>query len=64
MSKKISLLKRIEERWFWFFVSPWLLGFLVFTLGPMTSSLIMSFTNWDIFTQAQYVGMQNYTDLF
>jgi multiple sugar transport system permease protein len=64
MRKRCSPLRRIEERWFWIFVSPWIVGFLVFTLGPMISSLVMSFSHWDIFTAPSYVGMKNYRDLF
>ena len=30
------------------FISPWLLGFIVFFAGPIVASFLLSFTNWDI----------------
>jgi multiple sugar transport system permease protein len=45
----------------WLFASPWILGFLLWTVGPMVASLGIAFTNWDLITQPQLVGMQNFT---
>jgi len=42
-------------------ISPWIIGFLVFTLGPMVASLIFSFTNYRIINQPKWAGWQNYT---
>src|SRR3954467_5670 len=53
-----------RETWAAFaFISPWLFGFFVFTAGPMVASLILSFTDYSIIQQTQYVGLQNYHDL-
>jgi multiple sugar transport system permease protein len=49
--------------WFYLFVSPWLVGFLVFLLGPMVASLYLSLTDWDTFTAPTWVGLQNYVTL-
>ncbi|WP_433168037.1 carbohydrate ABC transporter permease [Kribbella sp. CA-247076] len=49
---------------FWLFISPWLIGFCVFTVGPMLSSLYVSLTSWDLITPPQYVGLANYTEAF
>lgn len=46
------------------FISPWILGFLAFTLLPMLTSLFYSFTNYSVLSPAQFVGIQNYVDLF
>ena len=46
------------------FISPWLLGFLVFTAGPMLFSLYSSFTNYDITSRFDWVGLKNYVTLF
>ncbi len=61
-----SALHRIktEKRWFFFFISPWLIGFLVLTVGPMIFSFIMSFTDWDMLTKMKFIGIQNYINLF
>src|SRR4051794_20125655 len=55
--------RRQEALWFYLFVSPWLVGFLVFLLGPMVSSIYLSMTDWDSFTPAKWVGLDNYRRL-
>ena len=57
---RLSKRRRQEALWFYLFVSPWIIGFLVFLLGPMLSSLYLSMTNWDSFTPAKWVGFDNY----
>ena len=52
-----------QARWGWLFVSPWILGFLVFTAGPMLTSLFLSFHVYDLHT-LEYVGGENYRRLF
>ena len=42
------------------FISPWLVGFLVFTAYPMVASLYYSFTNYKVLAPPQWVGLQNY----
>ena len=44
----------------WAFLSPNLLGFLIFIAGPLLFSLFVSFTNWDAFGNGDYVGLANY----
>lgn len=46
------------------YLSPWLIGFLVFTLYPMGSSLYFSFTHYDLLGVPEPVGLQNYTFMF
>ncbi|HZG58427.1 sugar ABC transporter permease [Paenibacillus sp.] len=46
------------------FLSPWLIGLFAFTLGPMLSSLYFSFTSFDLFSSASWVGAQNFQDIF
>ena len=48
----------------WLFALPWFLGFLVFTAGPMLYSLYTSFTKYNITTDPQWIGLDNYTSLF
>ena len=45
------------------FVSPWVIGFLVFTLGPCFYTLVVSFMKWDLMTEPEFVGLQNYINL-
>jgi multiple sugar transport system permease protein len=46
------------------FISPWLLGFLVFTAGPMLFSLYASFTNYNITSKFDFIGLDNYIEMF
>lgn len=44
------------------FISPWLIGFILFSLGPMLLSLFMSFTRWSMLSPPQWVGWENYQE--
>lgn len=46
------------------FISPFIIGFLIFTLYPIFASLYLSFTRYDLFTSPQWVGLRNYTEMF
>jgi multiple sugar transport system permease protein len=48
----------------WLFASPWIIGFFLWTLGPMLASLFYAFTNWDLITTPTYVGLANFTTMF
>ncbi|WP_344472577.1 sugar ABC transporter permease [Glycomyces algeriensis] len=56
MSKR----RRKEALFFWLFISPWLIGFVGFLLGPMIASVYISLTEWDSFTPPEWVGLDNY----
>jgi ABC-type sugar transport system permease subunit/ABC-type glycerol-3-phosphate transport system substrate-binding protein len=45
------------------FASPWIVGFAVLTGGPILCSVVLSFTRYDVLTQARYVGLANYRDV-
>jgi multiple sugar transport system permease protein len=55
---------RREEREGYLFISPWIIGFLVFTAGPMLASLILSLARWDVFSPPQFVGLANFRRMF
>jgi multiple sugar transport system permease protein len=46
------------------FLAPWLLGFLVFTLGPVLASLYLSFTKFDLLRPPVWMGADNYVRMF
>ncbi|WP_052168776.1 carbohydrate ABC transporter permease [Actinoalloteichus spitiensis] len=46
------------------FLSPWMIGALLLTVGPMVASLYLSFTNYNLFTAPEWVGLDNYVRLF
>ena len=56
--------ERREAREFYLFISPWLLGFLIFTAGPMLASALLSFAEWDIITAPKWVGLDNFRALW
>jgi multiple sugar transport system permease protein len=45
------------------FISPWFIGFLIFTAGPMVISLGLSLTDYDVLSAPEFVGLQNYQDM-
>ena len=46
------------------FLSPWIIGFLILTLGPLLGSLYLSFTSYDLFTPPTWAGTANYETLW
>ncbi|GAB7043137.1 MULTISPECIES: carbohydrate ABC transporter permease [Catenuloplanes] len=46
------------------FLTPWLLGMLLLTIGPMLASLYLSFTDYDLFDTPEWVGLDNYRRMF
>ncbi len=45
------------------FLSPWLVGMLVFTIGPMLASLYLSFTRYKLLKPPEWIGAKNYVDM-
>jgi multiple sugar transport system permease protein len=46
------------------FLSPWLIGFFVFTFLPILASFVLAFTDYDIFSAPQWVGLENFSRMF
>lgn len=57
-------LRRAEERAFYLTISPWLIGFLIFTAGPFFASLYFSFTEYNIISPPRFIGLDNWANLF
>ena len=55
---------RERPGWAYLFLSPWVLGVLLLTLGPMAASLYLSFTDYDLFSPPNWIGLENYRNLF
>lgn len=53
-----------EEFYFYLFVIPWIIGFLIFTAYPILSSVFFSLSEYDGITPSKFVGMANYAALF
>jgi len=61
---RIQRLRTKEALAFYLCISPWLLGFLFFYLGPMLASFALSLTDWDLLTPPNFVGLANYVRIF
>jgi multiple sugar transport system permease protein len=61
----LSPLARREAKWGLIFVTPWIIGFLLFTLLPMVATLIFTFTNISLDQKEplSFVGLSNYQTL-
>src|SRR5215218_1034942 len=49
------------------FLSPWIIGFVLFIAGPIVASLVMSFYRWDpsdLNNPTRFIGLANYRELF
>jgi ABC-type sugar transport systems, permease components len=46
------------------FLLPWLIGFFGLRIVPALSSAWFSFTKFDMFTETQFIGLENYQNLF
>lgn len=56
--------KRKEAMWGLFFVSPFVIGFVIFLLGPMLFSLYGSFTNYNLTSRMDFIGLANFRRMF
>lgn len=62
--KKLSKLARREELQGYMFILPWLIGLFGITLFPMLFSLYGSFTDYDVTSRMNFIGVQNYANMF
>ncbi|MEM7682811.1 MAG: extracellular solute-binding protein [Planctomycetota bacterium] len=65
--EKLGAIDRSQERAGWIFISPWLIGFVVLTFGPMLVSLLLSLSKWTSMqplSGAEFVGLSNFEHLF
>jgi len=46
------------------FISPWLIGFLAFTIYPLLASFYYSFTRYNLLSDPVWLGLRNYVDIF
>ena len=65
----MELVRGIGSRWkepltFYLLISPWLIGLIMFMLGPIVASFVLSFFRWDLISPAKFVGFANYQEMF
>jgi multiple sugar transport system permease protein len=57
---RIGSLRRTEIVYGYAFILPIVLGFALFLLGPIVYAFIMSFSNWSLMNDLEFVGADNY----
>ncbi|MEP0766590.1 MAG: extracellular solute-binding protein [Fimbriimonadia bacterium] len=62
--RRMSRLARGEALAGYAFITPWVLGFVCFTAGPILVSILLSFCHYDAMHPARWVGTANYSELF
>jgi len=61
---RVGSLMRSEAIAGYMFASPWLIGFLVLTIGPIVASIVFSFCDYDVLHAPRWFGLGNYGQLF
>lgn len=46
------------------FLSPWIIGFILFSGFPMIASFLLSLTNWSLMKTPEFTGLTNYIRMF
>lgn len=64
MNYRRSTLMKHENRWFFLFILPWIIGFFSFQIGPMIYSFVMSLCKWEIISPPRFIGLENYRTFF
>ena len=59
-----SSIKAQEAKWGYIFLLPWLVGLVLFILGPILASAYLSFTEYEIINSPKFIGLGNYTKAF
>jgi multiple sugar transport system permease protein len=59
-----SKLERKRAKFAYLFISPWVLGLLLFYAYPLFGSIYYSFTNYNVVSNSDWVGLENFKDLF
>ncbi len=54
---------RKEQRAAYLFLSPWLIGLAVFWVIPILASAVLSMSEWNIITDPEWLGLQNYKEM-
>ena len=62
-AERRSFKKIVKENKGFFFILPWLIGFLIFKVYPFGSSLVYSFTDYHLFDGVSKVGLMNYDEI-
>ena len=62
--RRVMTAARREALWGFFFISPWLIGFLLFSIFPILSVFYLGFTKYTVLQPPQWIGLDNYIEMF
>jgi len=62
--KGMSKMQRREMLEGLLYLSPWILGFIIFVAGPLLASAFMSFTKYNVLRPPRFIGLDNYIYAF
>lgn len=57
-------MQKSATKWAWLFLTPQLIGLIIFSLIPVVIAIGLSFMSWDGFGARTFVGIQNYLNQF
>ena len=63
LTRRYSRNYLVETGWMYVFILPWIIGFFLWTAGPMLYSIYLSFTKYEILTPPVWVGTKNFTSM-
>ena len=63
-TRSAAVLERKEKKYFYIFISPWLAGFFLLTVGPMIYSFYGALCEWDGVAAPRFIGLDNYIRTF
>lgn len=56
-------MRRSRERWFYWIITPWLLGFLLLHVLPALGTILFAFFEWDLPGAARFVGLDHFRQI-
>jgi len=63
-SRPSGKLARRESRWFYFFIAPWIIGFVFFGLWPVVASFGLAFSDYDLSSGwPDFIGFDNFAKM-
>ncbi|MDA0633830.1 sugar ABC transporter permease [Nonomuraea sp. MCN248] len=63
-TRNVNVHRRREARTAYVFLAPWFIGLFLVTVGPILASLYLSFTDYSLLEEAEWVGWDNYREMF
>ena len=62
--RDLSPMRRREALTGLAFISPWIIGLLLFSFFPFVASFVLSFTRYDVINPPAWIGLDNYAEIF